>query len=641
MKRALIGICVLMGVVACSTPTTISSPDGRVRVSVDEKTRTYDVEYNGRTLVKGAEAQLMLGDSTLAWREGAKLKVTTRKGVTEHVEAPLYRQAAFDYTFNEMNLDFGNGFGMVWRVSDDGAAYRFTYSKQDTLLILSETARYEFPQDWEVTYSQSSQDGFKTSFEGFYSTNPLSEGSDQLCFLPVSINAGNGIRVNIAESGAVAYPGAFVRPVKGEPVLESAFAPCPGKDYIAQMLPGDSFPWRIIKITEKDGDIATDNLVYALAEPSRAASDLAWLKPGFSAWEWWNDWGLEGVDFKPGINDATYKYYIDFAAANGLEYVILDEGWGKRGEGRNLLVPIPELHLKELAEYGQSKGVRLILWAVMDRLLADADNVMAKYEAMGIAGFKPDFYNRNDQVAIKKICNLAEIAEKHHMFLDIHGAFPPMGLNRTYPNIINTEGVAGLENCRWLEPGIDFMKHDIYIAFLRQMGGPCDYTPGAMKNSGSVEDFRPDYNHSGSQGTRAHQVALYGVLDSPLTMLCDSPTNYEKNQETTDFIASLPRNYASKRVLEGVLGEYIVVERVAEDGSVYLFGLTDFTSREVALDLSFLGGGEWTARIFKDSQDTEKHPESYEIASQDVSSSTKLTVGMASGGGFAVVLRRK
>lgn len=622
---------------AC-TPT-VKSPDGRLSVVINTDSRTYDLRYDGKILVKGAEAQLELNDSTIAWAGKAKVS-KSKKTTTEHISAPLYRQAEFDYTYNSLTLDFGNGFGMEWRVSDDGAAYRFTTTRSGETTILSETGMFNFAEDWPVTVAKSANLDWMCSFEGFYNTQKLSKGStDSLCFMPASIAcADGGLRVTIAESGVLNFPGSFLLPVEGEPAIRILHAPVPEKDYIASSTGARNYPWRILKVTTKDTDIPQDNLIYALAEPNRIGNDVSWIKPGYAAWEWWNDWGLEGTDFKPGINDETYRAYIDFAAANGLEYAILDEGWGKRGPGQNLLVPIPGLHLQELSDYARSKGVRLVLWAVFNRLYQDKEAVMSTYEDMGIAGFKPDFFNRNDQIGVERMCEIAEIAAKHHIFIDFHGAFPPMGLNRTYPNIINMEGIAGLEQCKWLAEGTDFMRHDCTLSYLRTMAGISDYTPGAMKNFGGIASFVKDYSHPGSQGTRAHQVALYGIFDSPLTMLCDSPDAYRKNQETTDFISSLPRNYTEKKVLSGVMGEYITIARKGDDGNWYVFGITDFDARTIDVALDFLPEGKYQMSLFHDGAEG---PESYAIESGTISGGDTLPVCLASGGGFVIRLEYK
>jgi len=636
----LAALCLLaFPAVSCGRTAVVKSPDGTLVLSVNLAERSYDVSFDGRTVIAGSTAQMALDGLGEAWPAGARVKTARKTGVKEHIVAPFYRQAEFDYSYNALSLDFCNGFGMEWRVSDDGVAYRFTTSKADTLTVLGEAADFLFAEDYELTYCHNdSKSPYKTSFEGLYRTCRLSEGTPNAEFLPSSVDIGAG-RVTIAESDVRSYPGAFLRGKGSGFSLGLEFPPYPEKDFIAVSAGARTYPWRILKFTRDDSEIPVDNLIYALSGPCAIGDDLSWIKPGFCSWEWWNDWGLEGVPFKPGINDETYRCYIDFAAAHGLEYVVLDEGWGKLGPGRNLLVPIPTLDLQGLADYAAQKGVRLILWAVFDRLLADADNVFARYEKMGIAGFKPDFYNRYDQVAVEAVAKVAESAARHHMLLDLHGFFPPEGLNRRYPNILNHEGVYGLEACKWCPQDRDMPENECMVAFLRQMAGFCDYTPGAMRNM-TRTGFVADNSHPGSMGTRARQVALYGVFDAPLAMLCDSPTNYGKEGETVDFIASIPRDWKKKLVPAGKLGDYIVVARESGTGW-YVFGITDWEARDVEFTMDFLPEGEWSYKAFLDADDAAAEPEHYRIETGTLTSGASFRARMAPGGGFVIALRKE
>jgi len=345
------------------------------------------------------------------------------------------------------------------------------------------------------------------------------------------------------------------------------------------------------------------------------------------------------VGFKPGVNDKTYRYYIDFAAAHGIEYVTLDEGWGKLGPGRNLLTPIPSLDLESLASYALAKGVRLILWAPFERLAAEAETACARYSAMGIAGFKVDNMFRYDQQGMDRLHRLCEVAADYKLILDLNGCFPGMGICRHWPNIINVEGVAGMEHCKWNLRKDDFVSHDVFVAFLRQMAGACDYTPGAMRNLSRAE-YCSDFSNPASQGTRAHQVALFGVLDSPLTTLCDSPTSYEADLRCLDFISSLPRSFKSKKVLEGRLGEYIVVARETLSGGEWcISGICNWTGRDLDLPLDFLSSGQWCGPLYADSGPGDS--DGYILDTVSVSSGDKFHIRMAPGGGFYLRLRKK
>lgn len=376
---------------------------------------------------------------------------------------------------------------------------------------------------------------------------------------------------------------------------------------------------------------------YALASPNRIG-DCSWIKTGKAAWEWWNDWGISGVDFKAGINMETYRHYIDFAAENGLEFVILDEGWYDPGKG-DMLTPIPELDLEELVRYGKQKGVDLMLWTVFNVLDDQLEEACRKYSAMGIAGFKVDFLDRDDQTAVEMAYRIAEMTAKYKLTLDLHGFYKPTGLDRTYPNVINYESVFGMEEMKWSTVEKDMMEYDVTMPYIRMMAGPVDYTPGAMRNA-SRKDFKPVYYNPWSQGTRCHQLAAYIVHDSPLTMLADNPTVYRKEQECTDFIASLPNKGIDKtRVLQGRLGEYIITARRVGT-SWYVGGMTDWNAREVTLDFGFLGDGRYEVTLFRDGVNADKQATDYRKETFSVDKNTRKTLRMASGGGLAMAIKK-
>lgn len=381
-----------------------------------------------------------------------------------------------------------------------------------------------------------------------------------------------------------------------------------------------------------DNDIAM-----RLAEPSRI-KDTSWIIPGKVAWDWWNDWGLTGVDFEAGINTNTYKHYIDFAARKGLQYVILDEGWAK--DNGNLLDINPDVDLEQIISYAKEKGIGIILWATWQQLRDDYKTLLPHFAEMGVKGFKVDFFDRDDQVVISSVADIAEEAADLHLMLDLHG-FRPVGLHRTYPNIVNYEGVKGLENYKWgafraNDP--DQLRYDATIPFIRMVAGPLDYTPGAMTNS-TAASYRPSNDAPMSLGTRAHQVAMYVVYDGALQMLADSPTAYDREPECADFMAAIPTVFDETRVISGKVGEYVVVARRAGD-VWYVGALTDRNSRQIPIDLSFLPKVvDYNAMILSDGVNAAKHPIDYKLQNRSVNSSTTLDAALAPGGGWSAILR--
>lgn len=488
------------------------------------------------------------------------------------------------------------------------------------------------------------------AYQNVYDIIPLSKAQPKLAFLPVTVDCGS-VKLTLLESDLEAYPGMFVQSQQGKYGLKGVFAPYPAKtdfypwrkqeyvtettDFISRSRGSRSYPWRVLAITEKDTDMPVNNLVYALASPNRIG-DTSWIKTGKVAWDWWNDWNLKGVPFKAGINMDTYKYYIDFASRNGLEFIVLDEGWYDPKSG-DMLTVIPELDLTELIAYGKSKGVEIVLWTVFNVLDSQLEAACKKYADMGIKGFKVDFLDRDDQTAVEMVYRIAEMTARYKLTLDLHGIYKPTGINRTYPHIINFESVFGMEEVKWTDIKNNMPLYDVTFPYIRMMAGPVDYTPGAMRNA-TKADWRAMYYTPASMGTRCHQLAAYIVHDSPFTMLCDAPTNYLNEQECVDFIASLPVEVDSTFIASGELGKYIVTVR-KKDVNWYIGGMTNWDERDVQLDFSFLPEGmSYTAVLFKDGVNANKQAEDYRKETIRIDKDSRLTLHLASGGGFAMKL---
>lgn len=637
----------------------LKSPDGKLEVNIrTEGQLAYAVKGNGRVLLDESPIGLVLADRILG--EDVKVSRADRRSmVKEHIVSPHYRFSSFDVTYNELNLKLRGGYGVIFRAYDEGIAYRFYTSVKQPLVIKNETVVLNFPEDYGTYMAYSTvkpgNDPYVMAFQNLY-TKATVKGADaeNIAFLPVTVDCGNDVKMTLLESDLEDYPGMFIKgdgkncrlqgTFAGYPIKLKSFPPRAMKrvveraDYIANTKGTRSYPWRIWAVTEKDTEMPVNNLVYALASPSRIDDD-SWIKTGKVAWEWWNDWGIMGVDFKAGINMDTYKHYIDFAADNRIEFVVLDEGWYHPGKG-DMLTVVPELDLEQLVRYGKSKGVDLILWTVFNVLDDQLEEACRKYSAMGISGFKVDFLDRDDQTAVEMAYRIARMTAKYKLTLDLHGFYKPTGLNRTYPNVINFESVFGMEEVKWSSVQKDMMAYDVMMPYIRMMAGPVDYTPGAMRNA-SKKNFRDVYYNPMSQGTRCHQLAAYVVHDSPLTMLADNPTVYRKEQECTDFIVSLPnKGIEETRVLQGKLGESIVLARRVGT-SWYVGGMTDWTARDITLDFDFLTDGTYEVVLFKDGVNADRQAEDYRKEIFTVTSASKKHIRMASGGGFALSVVKK
>lgn len=409
------------------------------------------------------------------------------------------------------------------------------------------------------------------------------------------------------------------------------------EDYIAECSGKEAFPWRIIMVTANDAEMAVNDLVWNLGTPADPSADFSWVRPGKVAWDWWNDWNLYGVDFRAGINNETYKYYIDFAAAHGIEYVILDEGWAVNKKA-DLMQVIPEIDIPMLCQYAQERGVGIILWAGYMAFDRDMENVCRHYSEMGVKGFKVDFMDRDDQAMVDFHRRAAEMAAKYHLLIDFHGTYKPAGLNRTWPNVINYEGVHGLEQMKWSDSSVDQVTYDVTVPFIRMAAGPMDYTQGAMRNA-TRKNYRPVNTEAMSQGTRCRQLAEYVVFDSPLNMLCDSPSNYMAEPLCTKFIAECPVTWDESRAVNGEIGKYITLARRCGD-VWYVGSMTDWNARDIDIDLSFLGEGEWVMEIFRDGVNADRAAKDFKHEVVNVPADRHVTVHMAPGGGWAARISR-
>ena len=663
-KRKLLTLAslfIMMGGTATAKDYTVTSPNGKNEVTVDDGLM-MTVAHAGKTIVsiKADQAYQLFpywenNVPTLGKYNShvGKKKYAGIKRMAETIQAPFYRQKKIQMKGNQMDLKLANGFGLQVRAYDEGVAYRFYNTNKKVTVITTETAEFCFPEDskaW-LAYSTNNEKPFAMAFQNYYDETLLSKAQDKYAFLPTTVDVGD-VKVTILESDLRAYPGMFLK-ADGH-ILKASFAKYPKKmayypwrgmsyveeteDFMAKSTGARSYPWRVLAITENDTEMPVNNLVYALAEPNQIG-DTSWIKPGKVAWDWWNDWNLKGVDFKAGINTRTYEYYIDFAAKNHIPYVVLDEGWYDSSKG-DIMNPIADIDLQGLIDYGKAKGVSIVLWTVFNVLDEHLIEACEKYTKMGIKGWKIDFMDRNDQTAVEMAKRLAKTCAQYQLFVDYHGYFAPTGMNRTYPNILNYEGVFGMEEARWAKKDTDMPKYDVTFPYIRMMAGNVDFTPGAMRN-GTKENWVECYQNPVSMGTRCHQLACYVIHDSPFTMLCDAPTNYEREQACVDIITSIPDTFEDTKIIKGVIGSYIISAR--RNGSDwYVGGQTNWDEREVEISLDFLSSGEsYQATIVCDGLNANHQAEDYMIQRKTLTSKDKLNIKMASGGGFLIKLMKQ
>ncbi len=667
MKAKLFFLFCLISLCASAGNYEVSSPNGKVKVTIttDEGVK-WSVDYDGRQVLLPSAIDIRLSQGRKTYGLGKVGKVA-RHAVNGSFKNPFYKKLNISDAYGQLLMYTTEKFTIEVRAYDDGAAYRLISSNKKPLTVTDETVEFCFGDDYQafVPYVNDNRGGerYCYSFESYYDEAPLSKMyPDSLAITPLAVCLPDGMKAIVMDAGVENYPGMMLKKGEGN-VLKAEFAPYPLEqeiggydrlnlvptkraDYIAKFVKQQSLPWRAVVITERDADILNCDMAQRLAPACRIA-DTSWIKPGKVAWDWWNNCNITGVNFLSGMNTNTYLYYIDFAAKNRVEYIIIDEGWsGKESLMEGLS---PDIDLKRLIAYGKEKGVGIILWSSWRNLIgsnplggiAATEAVMKHYADMGIKGFKVDFFDRDDQQVIASAYQVAECAAKYHLYLDYHG-LKPFGIQRAYPNIFNFEGVKGLENSKW-EPRVsdgplhNQPRYDVTAPYLRMLAGPMDYTPGAMMNA-MKDSFFGNNDHPMSQGTRVHQMAMYTTFEAPLQMMADSPTKYMQNQECTDFIAQIPTTFDETVALDGQLGEYTVIAR--RKGSVwYVAAMTDWTARDLTISLDFIGEGQHTADIFADGVNAHKEATDYKHTQQTVTSKDRLAVHLSSGGGWTAIIR--
>ena len=630
-----------------ATTYHVTSPNARIDVAVAVAAGarlSYDVAFDDKPVMRGATLALEIDRVRLGAQP--EIKSARARHVDSQVKPPVRQTAAIlPDAYNELRLECVGGYAIVFRAYDQGMAYRFeTTLPGREVKITSEEASFNFPQDDFVFYPR--EDGFFSHNERRFQRLRLGEiPSAALASLPAIVETGAGVKLAIAESDVEDYPGLWLRGTSG-PGLVADFPGYPLQeklsrdrdfkvektaDYIALTRGTRTFPWRIVGVAEKDTDLVANPLVYLLARPSQI-KDTSWIRPGKVAWDWWNALGLRGVDFKPGVNTRTYKAFIDFAARNGIEYIILDEGWYKTGD---LLSVVPQIEMAEILAYARAKKVGVILWVVWKTLDDQFEPALAQFEKWGVKGLKIDFMQRDDQLMMNFYHRVCRALAERKMVVDFHGGLRAVLLTRTWPNLLTNEGVQGMEHLKW--SNLSDPEHNVTLPFTRMFLGPMDYTPGAMVNA-ARGSFKINFKQPMSMGTRCHQLAMYVVYESPLQMLADSPSNYDQEPETMEFLGPVPTVWDETRVIDGRIGDYVVVAR-RKGNDWYLGAMTDWTPRALTIDLSFLNEGSYSMTTYEDGPDAARSGSDYRKTVSAVNGKTRLLINLAPGGGWVARVR--
>lgn len=643
MKQISIAFALLTFALSSPAETwKVSSPDGRLQVTVNNGGETtYSVDFNGKRVIDPSAISMLFENGN---RIGYDMKVkNVVRDTYNGTLKPTIRQksSTIEDHYNRMEL-LSNEYAVEFRVYNDGFGYRFKTEFPDSVNVVNEQATFCFPDDYEVLFPEVKT--LLTAQQPMFTPLKLSEiATDRFCCTPLLLKGNDGLRIFISESDLESYPGMFLRK-QGENEFVGMYAnvslsekATPGRQifpdkrahYIARNAGKRHYPWRAVIVADNDANLITNQLIYKLAP--EAEGDFSWVKPGKIAWDWYNDLMVTGVDFKSGINNETYEYFIDFASKYGIEYVVIDDGWSEEWD---VTKTIPSIDMDRLVAYGKKKGVDLILWVSWAPFSRQLDSALDQFVKWGVKGIKMDFMNRDDQAMVDFYYEVAKKSADRKILVDFHGAYKPTGWIRTFPNVLTSEGVAGLENHKWSSKVTP--EHNLVLPFTRMVAGPMDYTPGSMSNL-HEKSHKVDYNHPSSIGTRCHQLGMYVVYESPLQMLADSPTKYYKEPECMEFLAQVPVVWDETKVLKASVGEYAVVAR-RNGNTWYIGGMAGKKGVKFDIPLDFITGTR-TLTCWEDGVNVDRDANDFARRSRKVKSGEILTINMYDGGGFAAVIK--
>lgn len=631
---------------SCSPRTALKSPDGSIQVGLSISTQEISCEISLNRerllLINGINLTGDITDNSLVLKKSSS-------GYHKELLHPIVMQKSEVITdeYNSLALSFSSGKTLELRAYDNGVAYRWIVNMNEPWKVTDENAMFNFGGNAIIWYPH--EDSFYSANEQKFTLMTMDElGVGKLASLPTLFAIGD-TKVLLAESDLLDYAGMWLESAE-EGAMKAVFPHYPKsleksgdrdefvrdrEDYIARYEGNVYFPWRVIEIARADKDLLSNTLVYQLASPSQG--DFSWVKPGKAQWDWWNDWNLTGVDFTPGVNTETYRYYIDFASANGIEYVVLDEGWSQRD---SLLNINPDVDVPGLIKYAAGKNVKVVLWCTWLRLDACLEEAFSQFEEWGAAAAKVDFMSRDDQPMIQYYTRVAECAARHHLLVDFHGCCKPAGLYRTWPNVITFEGVYGLEQSKGDQSKTIGPDHNVILPFTRMVAGPMDYTPGSVCNT-HKEQWAPDYHSPMGMGTRCHHMAMYVIYESPLQMMCDSPSHYLEEPESLDAIKSIPTVWRKSIPLDSKVGEYVMMAREAAEGTWYIGGMTNSNARKKTISLDFLPEGEYLATIYADGPNSDTNANEFTVLKHIVTRDSTLDITLHSEGGCLIILKEK
>ena len=634
----------------CASPAPVAkavSPDGRNEIRLWTHPLSIAASRDGQELLLPSKIGLKVDGKKLGAKPGKAPVVTTRQEKGS-VPMAVYKKSVLNLSGTFAKVDFGD-WGVELAARDDGVAYRFYTAMPDEIIVNKEKADFTLPRAARCWFYTTGRVGCEEAGMDTSDTFAAIDTSEsRVAYLPFVASA-YGKTIAILESDVNDYPILNFEKDGGDDELEAELMKFPrlkdpkgsrtevigSEDYLVWTAGTRTFPWRAFALVDAPYRLCETDLVMALARPPAKDADFSWVRPGKVSWDWWNSWENKG--FAEGCNTATYKRFVDFAAKHGLEYILMDEGWS---EGRDIWKFNPKVDVPEIIRYGKEKGVGVILWMAWNYVVGEEEKVASHFAKLGAAGFKVDYMDRGDADVERFLWDFAAACAKNRMIVDYHGVHRPTGMMRMYPNVLNYEGVLGLEFMRF-DAGVDFRMTDLGAFFLRMTQGPMDYTPGAMDHYTFGKYDTDGRLNPGSYGTRCRQLAMMSAFEAPLQMLADAPSKYEKNAECLAFIEKIPTVWANVVGLGGDPDSYAAVARQTRDGAWYASAIGNRDARTITVDTAFLGNGDWTMEVFRDADDADVQLAHYVHETKSVTAGEKLTIRLAACGGFAAKFTKR
>lgn len=643
-NRLIIAISFLF-LISCSDinlPLEVKSPNEKISMAFNFNSTggmSYSVTNNSDTVIYPSNLSIEFAGGILA--QDLRIIDVETNTVDETYDLIVGKAKSARNHYNEMKIrleENGRKLNLYLRAYDDGAAYRYEFlGSSDTreLKIVNENSEFNLPKDSEGWVLQL--ESFITNYETEFSHLQIHEiNPDTLVGLPLTVRTPSDYYLLISEANLIDYAGMYLKKDFGTRLI-SKLSPLPDGAGVCVKADAPHFsPWRVIMIAEKPGMLIESNLITNLSNPLQI-EDPSWIKPGLVAWPWWSGRVVTDVDFEGDMNTETMKYYTDFAAEFGLEYLLIDALWygPHKDPSQDITTTIPEIDMPGIIKYANDKNVDVLVWLNWVNTNKQMDEAFALYKEWGIKGIKIDYMNRDDQEMVNFYYNVTKKAADYNLLVDFHGSYKPTGLRRQFPNLMTREGILGLEQTKWSE--LITPEHNVIIPFTRMVVGPMDYTPGAFDNV-TEEEFEARYVDPTAMGTRAHHLAMYVVYDSPLQMVSDHPAAY-RGEKGAEFLKVVPASWDETKVIDGAIGDYIVIAR-KHNNDWFIGAMTDDNSRTFDIPLEFLAEGTYKASIFKDSPESESNPKLIIEEDAEVTSTDRLKAEMVPGGGFAVHLKK-